>query len=217
MVRVNGMDLPSLVLLDLDGTLTPVRSPWKYVYERLGTWDSRGKDIMNRYLAKEIDYVSFCRLDMEAWEEAGADLETIEKILDEIPFPKQALDFIVSLAEAGVRTTLISTGFERVALNLARQAGLPPSSTFRMAINGIRRFNGHISPVLRVHEGDSHKGKGAWAKRLVRLSGVPPERTFAIGDGSSDRLMFPHVGRGFPVRGSGDLSRVLSRILTPLA
>jgi phosphoserine phosphatase len=205
---------PSLVLMDLDGTLTPVRSPWKYVYERLGNWDSQGEAILARYRAGEIDYSTFCRLDMEAWENAGANLETVEGILDEIQFPAQSLAFVQTLVERDYPITIISTGFERVAANLAGRVGLSFSRNLRPAINGIRVTDGHLEPILRVHEGDTPRGKGAWARRLVRLSGVSFDRTFAVGDGISDTLMFAHVGRGFTVRGPQDLPRILEAILS---
>jgi len=212
-IRMSEPRFPSLVLMDLDGTLTPVRSPWKYVYERLGNWDSQGEAILARYQAGEIDYPTFCRLDMEAWQDAGADLETVEGILDEIPFPAQSLAFVQALVERDYPITIISTGFSRVAANLAGRIGLPFSRSLRPAINGIRVTNGHLEPILRVHEGDTPRGKGAWARRLVSLSGASLDRTFAVGDGISDTLMFAHVGRGFRVRGPHDLPIILESIL----
>lgn len=204
---------PSLVLLDLDGTLTRVRSPWRYVYERLGTWDSHGLPILARYLSGEIDYPTFCRLDMEAWENSGACLDTVLGILDEIPFPAQSVDFVQTLVERRFSITIVSTGFERVAMNLAERAGLSFSRSLRPVINGIRSNGNRLEAVLRVHEGDTRRGKGTWARRLVRLSSAPFERTFAVGDGTSDTLMFAHVGRGFSVQGPQELPDVLDRIM----
>ena len=158
---------PSLVLLDLDGTLTPVRSPWRYVYERLGTWDSQGLPILARYQAGEIDYTTFCRLDVESWENAGANLGTVLGILDEIPFPAESLGFVQTLVESGFLITIVSTGFERVAMNLAEKAGLAFSRKLRPVINGIRPNRGRLEAVLRVHEGNNRRGKGSWARRLV--------------------------------------------------
>lgn len=204
---------PSLVLLDLDGTLTPVRSPWRYVYERLGIWDSLGEPILARYQSGEIDYATFCRLDVEAWENADADLDTVLHILDEIPFPAQSLAFLETLVDEKYSITIVSTGFERVAENLAERTGLSLSRNLRPVINGIRAKDGHLEAILRVHEGDTPRGKGFWARRLVRLSSIAFERTFAVGDGASDTLMFAHVGRGFSVGGPQDLPKVLDRIM----
>ncbi len=213
MRRMSKTHSPSLVLLDLDGTLTSVGSPWRYVYERLGIWDSHGVPILTRYRSGEIDYATFCRLDVEAWEHAGADLDTVLHILDEIPFPAQSMAFLETLAEEKYSITIISTGFERVAENLAERSGLSLSRNLRPVINGIRASHGHLEAVLRVHEGDTPRGKGSWARRLVRLSSVAFERTFAVGDGASDTLMFAHVGRGFSIRGPQELPDVLDRIL----
>lgn len=204
---------PSLVLLDLDGTLTPVGSPWRYVYERLGTWDSLGLPIFTRYQAGEIDYTTFCRLDVESWENAGANLGTVLGMLDEIPFPAESLAFVQSLLEREFLVTIVSTGFDRVAANLAERVGFPFSRRLRPVINGIRTNGDRLEAVLRVHEGDTRRGKGSWARRLVRFSSIAFERTFALGDGASDTLMFAHVGRGFSVRGPQDLPKILDQIM----
>lgn len=203
----------SLLLLDLDGTLTSVPSPWRYVYERLGIWDSVGEKIFSRYIAGEIDYTSFCRLDVDAWEEAGASLETVEGILDEITFPTESLAFLETVLEAGFSTAILSTGFERVAHNLAGKVGIPFSRGFRPVINGIRIMEGRLEAVLRVHEGNTPRGKGSWARHLVRLSGASLDRTFAVGDGISDTLMFAYVGKGFRVKGPQGLPKILESIL----
>ncbi len=209
-MRMTETRSPSLLLLDLDGTLTPVRSPWQYIYERLGIWESIGKPILDRYHRGEIDYAAFCRLDVQAWEEAGADLETLEQILDEIPLPQESLNFLEAVRERGFHVTLLSTGFQRVADNLEERTGMNSPAGIRTVINGIRLNEGRLEPVLRVHEGNTRRGKGAWAKRLVHFSGIPLERTFAVGDGVSDRFMFSQVGKGIPVRGPSDLEKVLA-------
>lgn len=204
---------PSLMLLDLDGTLTPVQSPWKYVYERLGIWEAVGRPILDRYQRGMIDYATFCRLDVQAWENAGADLWEVERILDEIPLPKESLDFLEALLESGFLVTLLSTGFQRVADNLTQRTGRVSLRKIRSVINGIRLQEDRLEPILRVHEGNTRRGKGNWAKRLVRFSGVPLERTFAVGDGVSDSFMFAQVGKAFPVKGPHDLQKVLAKLL----
>ena len=204
----------SLLLLDLDGTLTPVQSPWKYVYERLGIWESVGRPILDRYQRGMIDYPTFCRLDLQAWENAGADHGKVERILDEIPLPKESIDFLEAVLERGFLVTLISTGLQRVADNLGERAGRPALRKIRTVINGIRLKNGHLEPILRVFEGNTRRGKGFWAKRLVRFSGIPLERTFAAGDGLSDSFMFAQVGKAFPVKGPHDLPKVLTGLFS---
>lgn len=206
-------DPGSLLLLDLDGTLTPVRSPWRYVYERLGNWGTVGETIYSRYISGEIDYTSFCRQDIEAWEKAGANLQTVLGILDEITFPPESVSFVETLLQRGFSLTIVSTGFNRVARNLASRAGFSHPEGLRWVINGIREKDGRMEPVLRVHEGETPRGKGAWARRLVRLSKRPPGRTFAVGDGASDALMFPHVGKGFTVPGPSGLPKILEQLL----
>src|SRR5258708_7473696 len=42
-------EMISSVIFDLDGTLTMVPSPWQYVHERLGVWDTTACHFLNEW------------------------------------------------------------------------------------------------------------------------------------------------------------------------
>ena len=72
-----------LLFMDMDGTLTGVRSPWEYLHRRLGLWEGNGDRHLKAWLAGEIDYDEFFRRDVEMW--IGMDRERMLGMLDEIP------------------------------------------------------------------------------------------------------------------------------------
>ena len=53
----------SSVIFDLDGTLTNIPSPWRYVHERLGLWQDTACGYLDEWLSGKISYEEFCRRD----------------------------------------------------------------------------------------------------------------------------------------------------------
>ena len=51
------------LLFDLDGTLTPVRSVWQHLHERLGLWDAHAVRHQEAFLRGRLTYEEFCRRD----------------------------------------------------------------------------------------------------------------------------------------------------------
>ena len=72
----------SSVIFDLDGTLTRVPSPWQYIHERLGVWESTACYHLEQWLSGKISYEEFCRRDTDLWN--GRPVEEIYSYLDEI-------------------------------------------------------------------------------------------------------------------------------------
>ena len=50
----------SSVIFDLDGTLTNIPSPWRYVHERLGLWQDTACGYLDEWLSGKISYEEFC-------------------------------------------------------------------------------------------------------------------------------------------------------------
>lgn len=196
-----------LMLLDMDGTLTTVKSPWQYVHEKAGTWDKLGKPLLKRYLAREISYEEFCIQDARAYSEAGLALEQVHDILGTIPIPPVALEFLEFLVENDIRPAIISTGFTCTADRLLTALNLHPKAVDVMA-NALFEQDGFIVPKLDVIDGHPDKGKAAWADRVLAGYNFPRETVGAVGDSDSDAPLFDRAGRFFKVRGPNDLTAI---------
>ncbi|MFQ5893071.1 MAG: phosphoserine phosphatase, partial [Nitrospinota bacterium] len=103
------------VISDMDGTLTTVASPWRYVHERLGVWETHGAPILRAYCAGRITYAEFCRHDLDLWMSHGLRLADVEAILGEIPLNPHLAGLAERLAARAMPVAIVSTGFTVVA------------------------------------------------------------------------------------------------------
>jgi phosphoserine phosphatase len=193
-----------LLLLDMDGTLTNVKSPWQFVHEQIGRWEQDGLPLLNRYLAGQLDYLDFCRLDVDTWTDAGLDLAQVEALLDRIEVPTVTVEFLKRAHGAGLKLAIISTGFLRCAHRILDAAGIPPEARL-VAANTLTESEGRLRPVIHVGDGGNN-GKDVWSRRFLALHGVTSAQAGALGDGETDRPMFNSVGTWWKVRGPEDLA-----------
>jgi len=199
-----------LVALDVDGTLTEVRSPWRHVHEQLGLWRGRGELILQRWLSGEISYDTFCRLDTDLWNDAAAGPSRISAILDSIPVRPDALKLLRLLAENDIAVVMISSGFRRVAERIARNAGV--ADRVEIVANELRQKGNRIFPIVKVSgDAGSSRSKGAIIRRAFKRLKISPIGALAIGDGPSDKELFERCAQSLLVsseRDLGDAARI---------
>jgi len=114
----------SAVIFDLDGTLTTTPSPWRYVHERLGVWDSTACGYLDEWLSGSMSYDEFCRRDAGLW--AGHTLREIEEYLDEIEVNRHVPEVVQRLVRDGIPSIIISSGFRYVATKIQVQCRWHP-------------------------------------------------------------------------------------------
>lgn len=201
-MNTNGL---KLLLLDMDGTLTTVTSPWQYVHEKLGIWERHGKPLLEAFMARELGFVEFCDRDTQLWNDREVELEEVQGILDTIPVPNETVEFLKSARDAGVQLAIISTGFTRTADRIRAMAGLSENELF-VAANELRQeSDGSIKAVLRVGDGFEIPGKAFWASHVLHLYGATKEVTGAVGDTSSDRPLFQSAGVWTQIKAPAEL------------
>ena len=193
-----------LALLDMDGTLTTVTSPWQYVHEQLGIWEAKGLPLLDSWLEGEISYETFCIEDAKAWSDLGLNLDQVYEILATIPVPPQTDAFLGKLHRQGTSIAIISTGFSYNARVIFERAGIPLEEV-AIAANELAEKDGVIVPALNVVAGDGAGGKAAWSRRMMERYGATPAETGAVGDSSADIPMFESVEHHFKVSGPKDL------------
>ena len=105
----------------MDGTLTPVRSTWRYLHDAFGTWQL-GKLLADQYYAGAIDYGTWAQRDAELWR--GIKRDEVEEIMKQIPYYEGAVETICGLRWAGLRVGLVSAGIEFLASRVERELGM---------------------------------------------------------------------------------------------
>ena len=165
-----------MVVFDLDGTLTPVDSLWRYLHEAFGTWE-RGQISAQRYRNGEISYKEWAEADARNW--AGASLPKVKNILDGIPYTEGAKNVFDELRTRGVKTVILSAGLSLLAEKAARQLGADLAIANELRIDD-GRLTGEIEVKVAVNS------KEEIVRALASELGIPLREVALVGDRAFD-------------------------------
>jgi phosphoserine phosphatase len=165
-----------MVVFDLDGTLTTVDSPWRYLHEAFGTWD-RGRITSQRYWDGEISYKEWAELDAHYW--AGASLSKVKSILDGIPYRDGAKEVFDELRARGVKTVILSAGLSFLAEKAARELGADLAIANELQTND-GRLTGEIEVKVAVNS------KEGIVRKIASQFRIPLREVALVGDRAFD-------------------------------
>ena len=165
-----------LVVFDLDGTLTPVDSLWRYLHEAFGTWD-QGRIAARRYRRGEISYKEWAEADAGHW--AGAPLSQVMKSLDRIPYREGVTDVFRQLKQKGVKTAIVSAGLSLLADKAARELG----ADFVLS-NELQANDGSLTGEIIVKV--AVDGKKRIIEQIADRIHVPLSEVALVGDRAND-------------------------------
>jgi phosphoserine phosphatase len=191
----------SSVIFDLDGTLTRVPSPWQYVHERLGVWESTACYHLDQWLSGKISYEEFCRRDTDLWN--GRSVEEIYSYLDEIVWNRHVPAVVEKLVTSRVPSVIISSGFKYVASKIQEQCAWDP-----LLIYANELLDG---PMVRINvSGDfqSPISKKALAERALATVGSSMANSLVVSDSKRDLEQLSDCGYKLHVVHEDDLLRV---------
>lgn len=165
-----------MVVFDLDGTLTPIDSLWRYLHDSFGTWD-RAKVAEQMYRKGEISYKTWAERDARYW--AGAPLTQMKRILEQIPYREGAREVFKELKKREVKTVILSAGLSILAGKAAEELGADISIA-----NELRTENGRLTGevVVRV----AVTGKPEIIERLALQLNIPLRDVALVGDRAFD-------------------------------
>ncbi|MFX0209822.1 MAG: HAD family hydrolase [Candidatus Hodarchaeota archaeon] len=189
-----------LIASDLDGTLIQTRSAWERVHERLGTWQTKGKKYLEMFLAGEIDYITFCKLDAATWK--GTPLTRIHEIAKMEPFLPTVKSTIPILKKMTSNFYIVSAGLQPFANYVVNELSLDGAIANDLNVdeNGILTGD----PIINLEWDEKDK----ILKKLCTDLEIDLSTTIAIGDGLADIPMFDIAGLSIAV--NADLPDVLS-------
>ena len=165
-----------MVVFDLDGTLTPVDSLWRYLHEAFGTWE-RGQIAAERYRIGEISYREWAEADAQYW--AGASLPKVKRVLDGIPYREGAKEVFDELRQRGVKIVILSAGLSALAEKAARELGAD------LAIaNELGTDDGRLTGKIEVKVAIDSKQK--IVREVASGFGIPLREVALVGDRAFD-------------------------------
>ena len=165
-----------LAVFDLDGTLTPVDSLWKYLHDEFGTWD-KGRIAAQRYRRGEISYREWAETDAGCW--AGESLARILESLERIPYREGARELFRVLRERSVKTAIVSAGLSILTDKVARELGADMAMS-----NELETNDGRLTGGIKVRV--SVKDKAKIVKQIAEKIGVTLDQVALIGDRAFD-------------------------------
>ena len=191
----------SSVIFDLDGTLTKIPSPWRYVHERLGVWETTACGFLDEWLSGRISYEEFCHRDTSLWD--GRSVDEIYSLLDEIDLNRHVPGVVERLVRARIPSIIISSGFHYVAAKIQSQCAWEP-----LLIYANELVEG---PQVRINvSGDSASpiSKKMLAERALKLVGSTMSGTLVVSDTLRDLEQLCDCGQQLLVREEDDLLKV---------
>jgi phosphoserine phosphatase len=169
-----------LAVFDLDGTLKEAFSPWRYLHEALGV-EEQAAHYRARFLAGEIDYLEWARLDAALWK--GTELAEVEAVFRDSRYRPGVRALFGLLQRNQIRTAIISSGLDVHARQVAAELGV-----WRTVTNELLVQDGRLTGEVRVHITEHTKGEAM--TRLREEAGARPEECLAVGDGPADVDLF---------------------------
>lgn len=191
----------SCVIFDLDGTLTKVPSPWRYVHERLGLWENHACGYLEEWLSGKISYEEFCRRDTSLWN--GRSVDEIHGLLDEIDWNRHVPAVVEKLVKAQIPSIIISSGFQYVARKIQRECDWNPLLIFANELVEGPRVKINVSGDFK-----SPISKRSLAGRALEQVGSALPQTLVVSDTTRDLEQLCDCGYKLHVREEDDLLRV---------
>lgn len=179
----------SLAAFDMDGTLLEHNSSWSAIHRAFGT-EHLGEASLKLYTEGKIDYHEFMRRDIAAWPKQVTRGQ-IEEILSGYKVRDDAPDMIKGLRKMGMKTALVTSGIDILAKDVAEELGMDYTLS-----NGLRFDKKGLLLPTGVGRVDPTRKDLAY-KRLLRIIGVPPKSTLAVGDTIYDLAFLKSAGLGF--------------------
>ncbi|AWB28563.1 phosphoserine phosphatase SerB [Halococcoides cellulosivorans] len=174
-----------LVAFDFDGTL----SDSEMVVELADRQDAASEvaTITERAMNDEIAYAESLRQRCGLLE--GLELPTAETVFEGVRLRPGTGDVLADLAGAGVRSAILTGGFERGVRGALAAAGTDVETIVanRLVDDGERLTGAVEGPLIEGTKDDA-------LEVLAAAEGVPLEDTVAVGDGANDLPMLERAG-----------------------
>jgi len=174
-----------LVVFDVDGTLTLVRSSWQCLHECLGTWDI-GKQNRHRFFRGEISYNEWAGLDASLWR--GIPVHKVYELFRSVSLVKGVKETIETLRNYGVKVVLLSAGISFLVERIHKEIGVD----FFIA-NELEVLGGYLTGKVKVNL--TVNNKHCILQKILKRFSVSSNQCAAVGDDETLIPVFKMVAR----------------------
>ena len=181
MTQVKG-----LCVMDVDGTLIA-----EEVIDLLGKeagCEEEISEITNQAMRGELDFETSLRERVALLK--GLPISVFDTVFKFIHLSQNAQEFISILQKNGILVGLVSGGFAPIVERLAKSLGISYFSANQLEVKDGFLTGKSVGEIV------TGQVKQATLEKWRKKSGIPKERTIAIGDGANDLLMLKSAGHG---------------------
>jgi phosphoserine phosphatase len=172
-----------LAVFDMDGVLVDAESSWVLVHEHFGTDND---DSLRAFMRGEIDDLEFIRRDVARWTASGGPVawDEVRGVLEEAPLVPGAVETLLELRRAGVRTAIVSGGLLHLARRVAAAGAVEWVFANDVEVDGAGLLTGEgVANVPLKH-------KSSIVRRLQAEAGATRATTGVVGNSAIDVPMF---------------------------
>ncbi len=173
-----------LVVFDLDSTIIDAESLDEF--GKLGNKEEEIREITKKAMTGEISFEEALRKRVQLLR--GLEIEKIREKVKEIPPMEGAAETVSELRSKGIKTAVISGGFDIVAERIKEELAMDYSVANQFVVEDGKITGEVVGPLIK--EGS----KGKIFEMLAAKVGVSLEECAAIGDGANDISMFRKAG-----------------------
>lgn len=176
-----------LVCFDMDGTLTTVRSSWRWIHECL---DVDNEPAYQAFVNGEIDEKEFMRRDIGLWLEKnpGLRIGDIARMFQTMPLIGGIQETVACLRDNGIACVIVSGGIDLAAKMLCDEFGFDEYIADEICCDECGRLTGEGRQHLDLHD------KGINVREFIEKYYTTKERTVSIGNSFTDIPMFESSG-----------------------
>jgi HAD superfamily phosphoserine phosphatase-like hydrolase len=184
-----------LICLDVDGTLTNIKSSWLVVTETLGCSVDEVLSYYGGAMAGKIPFAEGEERVAEIFRSSGkATKEFIGKIFEKEPLKPEAVELVEYLKRDGYDIWLVSGSVDIHVQAVAKQigaVGFYAHASLEFDQQGI------LSKIN--YGGDQCPWKAGVVRELAAKYNIPVKEIIFVGDGENDIDVFKETGRGIAV------------------
>ena len=177
----------NLACFDMDGTLTTVRSSWRWVHECFGV---DNEPAYQAFVNGEIDEDEFMRRDIGLWmkNRPGITIGEVARCFQTMPLIDGIQETVACLRENGIHCIILSGGIDLAAQMLCNEFGFEASVADEILADENGRLTGEGRRNLDLRD------KGVKVREFIERFGTTRERTISIGNSFTDIPMFKNSG-----------------------
>ena len=183
-VGKNSSGQLKLAVFDLDGTLIRPRSSWRYLHEKLGTWEM-AKPNAELFYDKKISWEEWANRDAKLWK--GTSTDEVERVVKKCPITRGARETVRRLRERDFAMAIISGGLSFFAERIGNELKIPNVFANKLdSEDGI--LTGEVVNLV------TQTNKCEVLSLLLEKLGLSLRQTVAIGDDFTMIPVFKIVG-----------------------